>query len=233
MKKTPVVALLLAALPLGCANQPAPVAQQSPGAGAALATEDEKAAYAAGVMLGGNLKQLNLTPAELEAAKRGLQDAATGKPPAVDMATYQGKLQALLQSRAAAGAQAAKDKGKAFCDSAAKEQGATTTPSGLVFRSMQPGKGASPGPGSVVSVHYRGTHIDGTEFDNSIARGQPAEFSLNQVVPCWTEGLQKMKVGEKARLVCPSSIAYGDQGRPGIPGGSTLVFEVELLGIKK
>jgi FKBP-type peptidyl-prolyl cis-trans isomerase FkpA len=232
MKKSPVVLMLLAALPLGCAKQePAPAAQQ---AGAAtLATEDEKTAYAAGVMLGNNLKPLNLKAAELEACKRGLADAATGKPPAVDMPTYQGKLQALIQSRASAGAQGEKDKGKAFADSAGKDQGALTTPTGLVFRSLQPGKGASPKPTDVVKVHYRGTLVDGTEFDSSIARGQPAEFALNGVIPCWTEALQKMKVGEKARLVCPSSIAYGDQGRPGIPGGATLIFEVELLDIAK
>jgi FKBP-type peptidyl-prolyl cis-trans isomerase FkpA len=84
-----------------------------------------------------------------------------------------------------------------------------------------------------VKVHYRGTLTDGTEFDSSIARGQPAEFPLNGVIPCWTEGVQRMKVGGKARLVCPANIAYGDQGRPGtIPGGATLLFDVELLEIK-
>ena len=84
-----------------------------------------------------------------------------------------------------------------------------------------------------VRVHYVGTLVDGKEFDSSVKRGQPAEFPLNQVIPCWTEGLQRMRVGGKARLVCPSSIAYGAQGRPPvIPGGATLVFEVELLGIE-
>ena len=235
MMKNRVVALLLLVLPVACAKQaPAPSASPAQQSGAAaLGTEDEKAAYAAGVMLGKNLQPLQLKPAELEAAKRGLVDAATGKPPAVDMQTYQGKLQAMIQSRAAAGAQGEKDKGKAFAESAAKDQGAVTAQSGMVFRSLQPGKGASPKPTDVVRVHYRGTLVDGTEFDSSIARGQPAEFALNGVIPCWTEGLQKMKVGEKARLVCPSSIAYGDQGRPGIPGGATLVFEVELLDIAK
>jgi FKBP-type peptidyl-prolyl cis-trans isomerase FkpA len=230
--KRSLFALILAALPLACAQQPpAPAAQASPGA--ALATEDEKTAYAAGVMLGKNLQPLALKPAELEAAKRGLADAATGKPPAVDLQSYGPKLQAMIQSRASAGAQGEKDKGKAFAESAAKDQGAQALPSGLVFRSLQPGKGASPKATDTVRVHYRGTLVDGTEFDNSIARGQPAEFQLNGVIPCWTEGVQKMKVGEKARLVCPSAIAYGDAGRPGIPGGATLVFEVELLDIVK
>ena len=226
-----LLALLLASLPLACTKQPPAPAPTSPGA--ALATEDEKTAYAAGVMLGKNLQPLALKPAEMEACKRGLADAAAGKPPAVDLQTYGPKLQAMIAARASAGAQGEKDKGKAFAESAAKDAGAQTLPSGLVMRTMQPGKGASPKATDVVRVHYRGTLVDGTEFDSSIARGQPAEFALNGVIPCWTEAVQKMKVGEKARLVCPSAIAYGDQGRPGIPGGATLVFEVELLDILK
>jgi FKBP-type peptidyl-prolyl cis-trans isomerase FkpA len=105
------------------------------------------------------------------------------------------------------------------------------TPSGLIIKTIRPGTGASPAATDTVRVHYRGTLVDGKEFDSSIKRGQPAEFPLNGVIPCWTEGVQRMKVGEKARLVCPASIAYGERGRPGIPGGATLVFEVELLGI--
>ena len=99
---------------------------------------------------------------------------------------------------------------------------------------MKPGTGASPKASDVVSVHYHGTLPDGKVFDSSVQRGQPAEFAVNQVIPCWTEGVQHMKVGEKAKLVCPSDIAYGDAGTPDgtIPPGATLVFEVELLGIK-
>jgi FKBP-type peptidyl-prolyl cis-trans isomerase FkpA len=224
--KKPWLALILPFL-AGCAAQ-----SQAPGAqAAALNTEDEKTAYAAGLLLGRNLAALNLSPSEVEAAKRGLGDAAGGKPPAVDVATYEPKVMALMQSRRASKAQAERDKGKAFCENAAKEAGASAMPSGLVFKSLQPGKGASPKATDVVRVHYRGTLIDGTEFDSSIKRGQPAEFALNGVIPCWTEGVQRMKVGEKARLLCPSQIAYGDQGRPGIPGGATLDFEVELLDI--
>ena len=107
------------------------------------------------------------------------------------------------------------------------------TASGLVFKTITPGTGKSPVASDLVKVHYHGTLTNGEVFDSSVKRGEPVDFALNAVIPCWTEGVQKMKVGEKARLVCPSTIAYGDQGRPPqIPGGATLVFEVELLAIK-
>ena len=110
---------------------------------------------------------------------------------------------------------------------------AETTASGLVYRVLKAGDGASPQATDTVRVHYRGTFPDGREFDSSHRRGQPAQFPLNRVIPCWTEGVQKMKVGGKAALVCPPSIAYGERGTPGgpIPPNATLHFEVELLGI--
>ena len=110
--------------------------------------------------------------------------------------------------------------------------GAVRTASGLVYRDLRVGTGASPAATDMVKVQYRGTLVNGTEFDSSYKRNEPATFPLNQVIPCWTEGVQKMKVGGKAQLVCPSSIAYGDRGAPpDIPGGATLIFEIELLGI--
>jgi len=122
--------------------------------------------------------------------------------------------------------------GQAFLDKAAAEPGATKTSSGLIYRELKPGTGASPKASDVVKVHYRGTLTDGTEFDSSYKRNVPATFPLGQVIPCWTEGVQRMKVGGMSQFVCPSSIAYGDRGSPPvIPGGATLVFEVELLGI--
>src|SRR5581483_1214987 len=103
--------------------------------------------------------------------------------------------------------------------------------SGLIFKELAPGTGGSPKATDTVKVNYRGTFTNGTEFDRSYKRNQPAQFPLNGVIKCWTEGVQKMKVGGKARLVCPSDLAYGDQGRGEIPGGATLVFEIELLDI--
>jgi FKBP-type peptidyl-prolyl cis-trans isomerase FkpA len=116
---------------------------------------------------------------------------------------------------------------------AAKEPGAVVSASGVVFKSIKEGTGASPTATDVVKVHYRGTFVDGREFDASAKHGGPASFPLNRVIPCWTEGVQKLKVGGKAKLTCPSALAYGPAGGGGgaIPPNSTLVFEVELLGI--
>lgn len=120
----------------------------------------------------------------------------------------------------------------AVLDAAAKEPGAVVTASGLVFRALQEGQGASPSATDTVRVHYRGLFPDGREFDSSYTRGAPASFPLNRVIPCWTEGLQRMKVGGKARLTCPSQIAYGERGAGGvIPPHATLLFDVELLGV--
>ena len=115
---------------------------------------------------------------------------------------------------------------------AAKEPGASVTSSGLVYRSLKDGTGAAPKATDVVKVNYKGTLPDGTKFDASADHGGPITFPLNRVIPCWTEGVQKMKVGGKAKLTCPSAIAYGPRGAGGvIPPNATLVFEVELVGI--
>lgn len=114
------------------------------------------------------------------------------------------------------------------------EEGAErTAESGLRITHLQEGSGSAPAASDTVRVHYHGTFEDGKVFDSSVERGQPARFPLNRVIPCWTEGLQLMKVGGKARLVCPPQIAYGERGAPPrIPPNATLVFEVELLGIE-
>ena len=115
---------------------------------------------------------------------------------------------------------------------AAKEAGALVTKSGLVYRSIKDGTGSSPTATDRVKVHYKGTFPDGKEFDSSYKRNEPTEFPLNGVIPCWTEGVQLMKPGGKAKLTCPAAIAYGQRGAGGvIPPNATLVFEVELLGV--
>jgi FKBP-type peptidyl-prolyl cis-trans isomerase FkpA len=197
-------------------------------------TEQEKTLYALGLLLGGNLTSFSLTPEEMKFVSKGIADAATGSKPMVDLQSYSQKVSDLAHARASAAVEAEKKKADAFMAAAAKEKGAEKTASGLIYQPIQVGTGAKPTPTDTVRVHYQGSLTDGTVFDSSIQRGQPVEFPVSQVIPCWSEGLQKMKVGEKAKLICPSTLAYGDQGRPPkIPGGATLVFEVELLDIVK
>lgn len=218
MKQLAIVLALSLALPLQASEM----------------SEDQKTLYALGVVMGQQVaNSFSASPAELEVIKKGLTDTATGGKPAVDMAVYGPKIQALAEARASVKAQKAKAEGKLFADKAAKEAGAVKTASGLIYRSLKAGTGASPQASDVVKVHYRGTLPDGLEFDSSYSRNQPAQFPLNGVIACWTEGVAKMKVGGKAKLVCPSEIAYGERGTGSIPPGATLAFEVELLDIVK
>ncbi len=193
-------------------------------------TDEQKTIYALGLSIFQSLSPFGLSPAELNTVKQAMADAAAGKP-AVDLNTWGPKIQALAQTRAARITEQQKAASQAYLEKAAAETGAVKTPSGLVYRELRPGAGASPKPTDTVKVNYRGTLVNGTEFDSSYSRHEPAQFPLNGVVPCWTEGLQLMKVGGKAQLVCPSSLAYGDQGQRGIPGGAALIFEIELLDI--
>jgi FKBP-type peptidyl-prolyl cis-trans isomerase FkpA len=204
-------------------------ATKAPAAGA-LTTDDQKILYAVGLSLGQNLTPLALSRAELEIVKQGLTDAWAGKP-AEDVNTWRPKINPFAQARLTKAAAAEKASSKAFIDAAAAEPGATRAASGMVYRELAAGSGPSPKATDNVRVNYRGTLTNGTEFDSSYKTNAPAEFPLNGVIPCWTEGVQRMKVGGKSRLVCPSDLAYGDQGRPSIPPGATLVFEIELLAI--
>jgi FKBP-type peptidyl-prolyl cis-trans isomerase FkpA len=199
-----------------------------------LETDEQKTLYALGLLLGGNIKSFALKPEELAIVKAGLTDAVTNAKPQVELDTYGPKVRELADTRSASSADETKKKGQEFADNVAKEKDATKTASGIVIRTITAGTGASPAATDVVKVHYEGKLIDGTVFDSSIKRGEPAEFPLNGVVPCWTEALQKMKKGEKAQVVCPSAAAYGDRGQPpDIPPGATLSFEVELLDFHK
>jgi FKBP-type peptidyl-prolyl cis-trans isomerase FkpA len=218
--------------PKAPAAEAAPKAASAPKAGApVLATDDEKTVYALGLQMYRSLTQFDLSPAEMELVERAVADAAAGKP-AVDLNEWGPKFQPFMQARSARLAEQQKVASKAYLAKVAAEPGVIKTESGLIYTDIQPGTGASPAASDTVKVNYRGTLIDGTEFDSSYKRNQPAQFPLSGVIRCWTEGLQKMKVGGKARLVCPSDIAYGDSGRPPtILGGAALVFEIELLEI--
>lgn len=194
-------------------------------------TDEQKTIYALGLSIYKSLGQFDLSPAELDIIKKAMTDAAANKP-AVEIQQYGPKIGPLAQERSGRVAQREKAASAAFLEKATAEPGAVKTNSGLIYKELTAGSGASPKASDKVKVNYRGKLINGTEFDSSYARNEPAEFPLSGVIPCWTEGLQKMKVGGKAQLVCPSSIAYGDAGHPPvIPGGATLVFEVELLSI--
>ena len=215
---------------IACAQSSGPAASAAP----KLETEDQKMLYALGLLLGRNIKPFALKPEELVLVKAGLTDAVTDAKPQVELDAYGPKVNELGEKRAAAEADEAKKKGQEFADKAAKEKDAAKTPSGIVIRTITAGSGASPTVDDVVRVHYEGKLIDGTVFDSSIKRGQPAEFPLKSVVPCWTEALQKMKKGEKSQIVCPAALAYGDRGSPPtISPGATLSFEVELLDFHK
>jgi len=193
-------------------------------------TDEEKTIYALGLSISRSLKEFALSPAELDIIKQAMTDAAAGKP-AVEIDTWGPRIQGLATARAAIVVQREKEASAAYI-AKAEEPGAIKTASGLIYKELTPGTGPSPTAADTVKVHYRGTLIDGTEFDSSYKRNEPAEFPLNGVIRGWTEGVQLMKVGGKARLICPSDLAYGDQGRPSIPGGATLIFEIELLEIK-
>ncbi|HEX2440607.1 MAG TPA: FKBP-type peptidyl-prolyl cis-trans isomerase [Methylomirabilota bacterium] len=195
-------------------------------------TEDEKAFYAIGYSLAERLGPFALTPAELEMVKAGLSDGVLGRTRKADPRASMERIQHIRTERAAAVAAAEKKAGDAYLAKAAGASGAKKTESGLVITTIKPGTGPSPKATDKVKVHYHGTLIDGTVFDSSVQRGQPATFPLNGVIKCWTEGVQLMKVGGKSKLVCPAELAYGERGAPPrIKPGATLIFEVELLEI--
>jgi FKBP-type peptidyl-prolyl cis-trans isomerase FkpA/FKBP-type peptidyl-prolyl cis-trans isomerase FklB len=164
--------------------------------------------------------------------KAGLADGVLGRPRKADPRAYMERIQQLRTTRAAVVAAAEKKAGDAFLAKAAAAPGAKKTESGIVITTVTAGTGPSPKATDKVKVHYHGTLTDGSVFDSSVQRGQPATFPLNGVIKCWTEGVQQMKVGGKSRLVCPSELAYGERGAPPrIKPGATLIFEVELLEI--
>jgi FKBP-type peptidyl-prolyl cis-trans isomerase FkpA/FKBP-type peptidyl-prolyl cis-trans isomerase FklB len=214
--------LLCLAVPAAFAADPQP------------ANDEQKTLYALGLVMSQSLSTFTLNESELELVKAGLTDGVLKRPPKADLQVFGPKIQQLAQARGAVIAEAEKKGGAAFLAKAAAEPGAKKTESGVIITTLKEGKGATPKGTDKVKVHYHGTLIDGTVFDSSVKRGEPVTFGLNQVIPCWTEGVQQIKVGGKSRLVCPANLAYADRGSPPlIKPGATLIFEVELLDIVK
>ena len=196
--------------------------------------ERKKVLYALGAMVAQRtpLAQAGLDEAELNEVMAGFMDATLGKELKVPPAENMPKVDQFLKERAKVRGEQEKAKGATYLEEQAAMPGAQKQPSGLIYFETTPGTGQQATPADTVKVHYKGTLINGTEFDSSYKRGTPAEFPLSGVIKCWTEGVAKMKVGGKARLVCPSDIAYGERGAGGtIPPNSVLNFEVELISI--
>jgi FKBP-type peptidyl-prolyl cis-trans isomerase FkpA len=199
-----------------------------------LETEDQKTLYALGLALSRNLATFALTPAELETVEAGMSDGLFSKEKKVDIEKYGQKIQEMAQARSKAAAEKEKEAAKPFLEKMAQEKGAKKLDSGVIYIEQKAGTGDAPKATDKVKVHYTGKLTDGTVFDSSVERGQPATFPLNQVIKCWTDGVQQMKVGGKAKIICPADVAYGDRGAPPkIKPGSTLQFDVELLEIVK
>ncbi len=220
------VSVLLVVLVAAALSQPA-VAQNPP-----PETDKEKLSYGVGVEFG-RVMEHSSDRIDFDALIRGMIDAMSGaelamsdEEAAASMAEFQKFAQKDKEEALVA-------KGREFLGLKAKEEGVVVLPSGLQYKIIRPGTGASPKATETVETHYRGTFADGKEFDSSYSRGTPASFPVNRVIPGWTEALQLMKVGAKWELYIPYDLAYGAAGRAGIPAYSTLIFEIELLSIQK
>ena len=194
---------------------------------------DEETIQGMGRMMAQNLATYSLTEKEFEILVKGMREglfkADAGKFNAQELMP---RIQAFAQTRQKVAAEKEKKESEAFLAKAAAEKGAVKTDSGLIYQEIKAGTGENPKATDRVKVHYHGTLRDGTVFDSSVDRGQPATFPLNGVIKCWTEGMRRMKVGGKSKLICPSDIAYGDRGAPPkIKPGAALTFEVELIEI--
>ena len=219
----PVIWLALALTPAAADEETTP-----------LADENARINYAVGYQVGGDFKRQGLD-LDLDIVVRGVADALAGTEPVMTEAQMREALQdvqqqvtAARQAKAEADAAEQRAAGQAFLDENKGKEGVQVTESGLQYKILESGTGRQPGPTDQVKVHYRGTRIDGTEFDSSYERGKPAEFRLDRVIKGWTEGLQLMKEGGKAQFFIPSELAYGERGRL---GNQTLIFDVELIEV--
>ena len=228
--------LLLSVIPI-TACCPNPAAQRgsseaslSPVPDLTRASEDEKTIYIVGIAMGRSATTLDVTAKELRFLQAGIDDQVSGRPARVSVEAYAPKVEELATRRAAASVSKREAEGKAAVAAAAGEPGAIKTKSGLVLRTLKAGTGRNPKSTDKVKVFYRGTFPNGVVFDSSTT-GDPVELVLAGTIPCWAEGLKRMKVGEKAKLVCPPTLAYGDNGNPPtMPGHATLIFEIDLVG---
>lgn len=200
----------------------------------ALETENQKTLYAIGMIISNQLQTFALSEEELAPIVQGMMDGIKGEPSQVDMGIYEAKINDLVAERSAIVAAKEAAASNSYLEQFESDESIVETASGALVKMLEEGTGETPGAGDTVMVHYEGTLIDGTVFDSSLSRGSPATFPLSGVIPCWTEGLQKIKVGGKAQLICPANTAYGERGvPPKIGPGATLIFEVNLLEIKQ
>ena len=195
-----------------------------------LGNDDQRVLYALGLAISQRLNMFDLSEAEVAIVQAGLADGILNREPQVELNAIGPKIDPFLAERGQAALDREKADGKAFVSQTATQPGATILDSGVVYFDVEAGEGVSPAKEDSVIIEYTGTFRSGVEFDKT-DEDDPATLNLNGVVPCFADGLQLMKVGGKARLICPPETAYGDQGRPGIRPGSTLIFEIKLLGI--
>jgi FKBP-type peptidyl-prolyl cis-trans isomerase len=225
---------LLALVACSPPNSSAPASAANPTAAqaGALATDEDKTLYAIGLVLGQQVNTFKFTANEVDIVSQGFKDSVLGLEPKAALDVYGPRIQQLMQGRMQAVSAAEKQASDAWVAEQAALPGAQRSASGVVVIPITEGTGANPTADSTVKVHYHGTLRDGSVFDSSVERGEPISFPLTGVISCWTEGVQKIKVGGKSKLICPSDTAYGDQGSGSIPGGAALAFEVELLAIE-
>lgn len=201
-----------------------------------LTTDEQKASYGFGLQFGEQLRRNSFEGLDLEAALAGIWHWYEHQQAAIDDGQINAAYQVIQKKRQE---QEAEQAGKReqlatiFLEANAAREGVSVTDSGLQYEVLEAGSGASPGPRSTVVTHYHGTLVDGTVFDSSVERGEPAEFGVHEVIPGWTEALQMMSVGDKWRIACPPRLAYGEQGvGNAIPPNTALVFEIHLIAVK-